>query len=365
MAQKPQAEPPKENVEDLVARIPALQTVPDSPVFQKFMEVIVPMVDLPRTSQFVLEAFMAKDVTAEKLSMAMKGNAYYERTFYQVIDALSKRKEGDPQPTLEAAIVLMGMQNSRNLILGVQMLRSVLGTHPEWTPEGKLKTAPKDYLKYALALEESNAGKKEDYLDLAFSAGVLFDMFVMISEAQEHKKKLTPYIDTIYKRGLKTAVIASEISKVVPEFGFRRYVYAACLVHDIGKVAMAVLDPAYLDFQDELSKKDLPRALVKHAELKRFGINHSVLGALICEYFKVFAPFSGAILYQHEPYLLMSRQKKLFELAALISFATNIASNFKKIDKLDDPVIERWKTPELGTYKIDMGKVFKAIAKVP
>ena len=160
MPQKPQAEAPKEPVEDLISRIPAVQAVADSPVFQKFVEVIVPMVALPKTSQFVLEAFMARDVTAEKLSMAMKGNAYFQQTFSQVIDALSKRKEGDPQPTTETAIVLMGMQNSRNLILGVQMLRSVLGTHPEWTPEGKLKIAPKEYLKYALAIEEANAGRR-------------------------------------------------------------------------------------------------------------------------------------------------------------------------------------------------------------
>lgn len=364
MAQKPQAEAPKENVEDLVARIPALQAVVELPVFQKFMDVIVPMVDLPKTSQFVLEAFMARDVNAEKLSQAMKGNAYYQQTFSQVVDALSKRKEGDPQPTTEAAIVLMGMQNSRNLILGIQMLRSVMGTHPEWTPEGKLKVAPKEYLKYALAIEEANAGKKDDYLDLAFSAAMLFDVFAMISEAQEHKKKLAPYVDSVYKQGYKTAQIAAEISKTAPDFGFKRYVFAASMVHDIGKVAMAVLDPAYLDFQEELSSKDLPRALKKYAELKRFGINHSIFGALICEYFKVFAPFSRAILYQQDPYLLNTREKKLFDLCALISFSTNICSNFKKIDKLDDPVIERWKTPELGPYKIDMGKVFKAIAKV-
>lgn len=356
---------PQEYVEDVILRLPGLQATAESPAFQKFMDVIAPLVDLPKTSRFVLESFSSRDVTAEKLALALKSNVYFQQIFYQVIDSISKRKEGEPPPSLEAAIVLLGMQNSRNLILGLQMQRSVMGMHAEWTKEGKLKTQPKDLLKFALTVEDANAGKKDEYLDLAFSAGMLFDFFALIASAHENKKKLTPYVEEVYKQGYKTALIAAEICKTIPLFGYKRYFFAASMVHDIGKIAMAIVEPEYLDFLEECSKKDLPRPLRRYAEQKRFGVNHSVLGAVICYYYKVFAHFDRAILYQHEPFLLAVRDKKLFELSALVSLATNVASNFKKVDKLDDPVLKRWKGPELGAFKVDMAKVMQAVAKVP
>lgn len=330
------------------------------PVFNRFMDQIAPCVDLPRTTHYVLDAFSSRDVTSEKVAVALHGNVYLQQVFDRVIESLTKKK-GEAR-ALESAVVLLGMQNSRNLILAVQLVRTVHSTHPEWTADGKLKMNSKDFLKYALTLEESTVGIKEEYADLAFAAGYLFDLFVQIAAKQENSKKILTSIDATFKQGLKTAKIASEISKTIPEFGFRRHLFAAALVHEIGKVAMGILDPSYLEFQDVCAKKDLPREIRRYAEKKCFGMNHSVLGAVICYYSKIFTPMARALLYQHEPFLLSNREKKLYELAALVSLSTNIAQNFKKTDKLDDPVLERWKGPELAGYKIDMAKVMKAIS---
>jgi HD-like signal output (HDOD) protein len=369
-------EPASSTIEDLIQKAAGLQatiqTGSESPLYQKFMDRIAPLIDLPQTSEFVIDAFLARDVTAEKLSQALKGNVYFQQTFYRVIDSLSKRAEGEPPPALESAIVLLGMQNSRNLILAMQMARSILGAHPEWTKEGKLKTQPKDVLKHALEIESANATSKDEYTDFAFAAGLLFDMMTMIASSNwvgnevghSDGKKVVTFIETVWKQGRKTAQIAAAISGTTKQFSYRRYFYAASLVHDIGKIVMAMLDPTYLEFLEQCSKKDLPRAMRRYLEMKRFGVNHSLFGALICRYFKVFAPFSRAILYQHEPYLLSAREKKLFELSAFVSFSTNIASNFKKTDKLDDPIIARWKGPELGACKIDMPKVLQAVSKI-
>ena len=122
---------------------PGLQATAELRLFQKFMDVIAPLVDLPKTSQFVLESFSSRDVTAEKLALALKSNVYFQQIFYQVIDSISKRKEGEPPPTLEAAIVLMGMQNSRNLILGLQMQRSVMGMHRNGRKKENSRLSPR------------------------------------------------------------------------------------------------------------------------------------------------------------------------------------------------------------------------------
>src|SRR6185437_7180600 len=106
-AQKKGAETPEPKVEESILSIPGVaaiaQTHGNNPLFQKFSDVLAPLILLPPTSHYVLEAFSSRYVTAEKLAHALKGNVYFEQAFYRVIDALSKRKEGQPQPSLEAA----------------------------------------------------------------------------------------------------------------------------------------------------------------------------------------------------------------------------------------------------------------------
>ena len=314
-----------------------------------------------------LDAFSTRDVTCEKVSLALKSNPFLQQAFYRVIESFGKRTE---TPSLESAVVLLGMQNSRNLILALQLLRTVTGLPPEYN-EGKLKTPASDYLKYALKTEEllsSNpASAKEEYASLAFSAGVVFDTFVLLAESFEHKKKILGLIESVHAQGLKAGMIAAELARSVPEFTYRKHFFAVCLLHDIGKIAMAVLDPTYVDFLEACSKKKIPRPLRRYAEAKRFGLNHSVLGAVICYDYALFSPFSRAILYQHEPFLLSTRKKNLYQLTALVSLATNIASDFKKSDKVpnesEEAILARWKGPELKDFKINTQAMLQAVSR--
>jgi HD-like signal output (HDOD) protein len=364
--------PASERIEVVAARIASVQRLLARPgadaegkLFARFMSEIHPKISLPKTSQFVLDAFSSRDVTAEKVSLALKGNPYLQQAFYQVIESVGKRTE---IPSLEAAVVLLGMQNSRNLILALQFQRTINRAQPEWTKEGKLKTPAADYLKYALKTEEllaaNPAAAKEEYADLGFSAGALFDVFALLANQVEHKKKVLTLIETVHAQSFKTGMIAAEVARTMPELTYRRLFFAACLLHDIGKIAMAILDPSYIDFLDACTKKDLPRAVRRYAEAKRFGVNHSVLGAVICYGHTLFSPFSRAILYQHEPFLLSTRKKNLYQLTALISLSTNMASNFKKADKEDDPILALWKGPELKDLKVTPRALVQAVARV-
>jgi hypothetical protein len=297
--------------EILAAKIPSVQKIIASLIekkepspFSRFVSEIYPFVHLPKTAQFILDAFSSRDVTAEKVSGALKNNPAIEQVFFQVIESVGKRTD---KPSLEAAVVLIGMQNSRNLIVATQLLRS-MGIALEWSSEGKLKTIPSDYLKYALRTEESVAGPggvnaKAEHADLSFSAGIFFDIFVLLAsrpEYAERKKKLLAYIEEIYTQSLKTANIAVEVVKVVPEFGYQRLFFAAALLHDIGKVALAFSEPSYQDFSDLASKKGLTRHIRRFAEAKKFGVNHSVLGAVICYSYSPFSAFARAILAEYE-----------------------------------------------------------------
>lgn len=351
-----------ETVEQLIAAIPALREVKDAAIFHDFMARVVPKLTLPSTSRGIIEAFANIDVNAEKVAQILKANPYYENQYLKILESHGKR---EAVARLEGAVVLLGMQNSRNLIIALQMLRTVSGGHAEWTKEGRLKVNPNEVLRYALKTEEALTGNKDAYADTAYAAGLMFDVLAQINnEICPEKKKVQAYIDQVYTHSLKTAQIATELSKSVSDFGYKKYVFSAGLIHDTGKIMLAILNPTYLQFLEICSKKELPRFVRHFAEKQRFGVDHSVLGALACEYFQIFRPISKAILYHHDPYLLRGGKSGLGQLASLLCLASNVSNHFKKPDKLDDPVFALWKGAELKGFAMEPRSIVNAVARI-
>lgn len=333
-----------------------------SRLLKDFLEKVAPRINLPRVSWAILESFSNIDVKAEKVAQALRSNPYYEDQFFRVIASMSKR---ETQPSLESAIVLLGMQNTRNLVVALQLVRTASKAHPEWSKEGKLMMTPSDVLQYALQTEAVFIDKKTDYVDTAYAAGVLFDAMIQIMiHVGDGDKKVREYIDNIYKHSLRTAQISMEIVKTMPDFSFKKFAFSAGLIHDIGKAAMAILQPSYMNFQEECVKREIPRAIRILCERQKYGTDHAAIGALVCSSFKIFKGVDRAILFHHEPYLLKSVDKNLFQLSSLICLATNMASNFKKTDKADDPVFALWKTLEIKDFMVEPKQMIAAAAKV-
>lgn len=359
-AQAPAA--PEAKVEDLVFAIPGLVKPKDSQVFNDFIEKVVSRINLPYTSRNIIEAFSNIDVKAERVAQILRSNQYYEAVVFRLIESLGKRENVG---RLEAAVVLMGMQNARNTIIALQLLRMVRGGHPEWTKEGRLKTNPNEVLKYALRTEESLSGRKDSYSDTAYAAGLIFDILALVAtELAQDKKKTLAFIDSVYTLGLKTAQIGVELANTIQDFGFKKYVFSSCLIHDIGRIILAIVDPAYPVFVEECGKKDLPRQVRHFAEIQRFGVSHALLGGMCCEYFHAFQPIQKAILFHHDPYLIKGGMDGLGQLASLICLSSNIANNFKKVEKADDPMIHVWRGVELADFPLDVPSMLKAIARV-
>jgi HD-like signal output (HDOD) protein len=360
-ANRPAPEP--EKIEDRVLALPGI--VPGDPpaLFRDFIEKITPRLTLGDTSYSILKAFSNIDVTAEKVAQSLKSNHYYQYYFMQTIEGLSKRTE---VPSLDGAVVLLGMQGSRNLVIALQLLRTVRGGgHAELDKDGKVKVAAKDTLRYALKAEEFLTSQKLPYADTGYAAGLIFDYLAALgAELVEDKKKIANYVEQVFLHGMKTAQIAREINEALPESSFTKYIFASALIHDVGKIAMAILDPAYFAFLDEVQKRDAPRAVRDFAERKRFGVHHATLGGLICHYFRIFRPVEKAILHHHEPYLLRDLNRNLYQLSALISLSSNVANHFKRVDKLDDPVLAQWKGLDLEDFRIDLRAVMKAVTRV-
>jgi hypothetical protein len=254
------------------------------------------------------------------------------------------------------------MQNSRNLLIAMQLVRSVKLGHPEWK-DGKLQLEPKNILKYATKLEEVCLAKKVPFPEVTFNAGVLFDLLALIAEElAEDKKKIAAFIDAVFAHGLKTADIALELSKTIPDMPLKKFLYSACVLHDLGKVVLAILEPTYFDFNDEVAKKNVSRSLRHYAEIKRYGVAHPMMGSLTCQNFDFFKNIQSVLLHQHEPYLVKS--KPHYQLAALVCLATNIANRFVKAKDAADPILSEWKGLELVQFRYDAKQLVTLVAKM-
>lgn len=352
-------------IEQKVFAVPGLKDSLSAPILRAFVNRLAPKISMGNTSHLILEAFSNIDVTAEKMSQILNTNPYFnyqfKRAFGVMVDSLGKK---DFIPNNESAFILMGMQNSRNLIVALQMMRMIRGGHPSWGKDGKIQVAPKDVLKYALKTEEVLDGDKNQYADMAYAAGVVFDfMAILAGDLAEDRRKAVSYVEQVYIHGLRSAQVAMNIANQMPEFSFKKYLFAACLIHDIGKIAMAILDPHYMDFVDSCSKKGLTRQVRLFAERSRFGIDHASLGSLFCYYFKIFLPIHKAILYHHSPHLLKTADKNIYPLTSLVCLVSNVANNFKRPDGPQDPIVALWKGLELKDFKIEPDQIVLAMSK--
>jgi len=331
-------------------------------VFRDFLDKLEPPLALGGTSAALLKDFANIDVTAERVAQTLRSNQYYQHHFQRVVASMSRRP--DPPP-LEAAVVMLGMQNSRNLILALQMQRAVHQNHPEYDKDGKLKLATKEVLKYALKTEEIHVTLKAQYADLGFAAGLVFDyMIALAHKFAAEPKKVIPFIDHLYMHCLKSAYVARELSLQMPAAGFGKFTFPAALLHDIGKAAMAILTIEYFTFVEDCQKKDVSRSIRLFVEEERFGINHAVLGAMICNSFQIFRPIERVVLHHHAPFVIRETHRNLHPLTALTCLATNVANHFKKVDKDDDPVIKLWKGPEIADFAVSTRQILTAIQRV-
>ncbi len=348
-------------VEDLVLAVPAFKALEVPQPLQDFYWKLVPRISLDETSWRLLDAFSAPDVNAERVAEIIRCNPYYENFLVQAIKALGAKEV----PSLEAGVVLLGMQNTRALVVGIQMFRTVKGVHPPVLKDGKLGFSPKDFLKYAMKTDDALTARKSREGDIAFAAGVVFDMLIMIAnEYSEDKAKLVVLIEQVWAHGFRTAQIALEIAQDLPDFGYRRYLIPTCMLHDVGKILMALLVPGYTGFVEDCQKSGVTRAVRVYAETTRFGLNHITLGALAMHYFKMFQPVRKAILFHHEPFLLKTRNKDLHQLANLVCLGSNVANHFKKTENVDDPIIVNWKSLELSGLDYDKADLMAAVSRV-
>src|SRR5690606_25587760 len=182
----------------------------------------------------LLSVFSDTYERAEKIVRVLDTNPYYEPYFLRFFEALRRAQED--LPSVEAGIVLRRMMNTRNLMIALQLVRTVHSKHPEWDRNGKLDLRPNDVLKYALRTEEALAKRKDGFSTTAFASGLVYDYLWQIAQVVcADPKKAAAVIDQVYAHGMKAGRIGMRLAEGLPDFSLKKYVFMGCMVHDVGK----------------------------------------------------------------------------------------------------------------------------------
>jgi HD-like signal output (HDOD) protein len=332
-------------------------------LFVKFMSEIAFRLYLPRMSRAILKKFTEPDLAVGDIVSILEAYPYYRR----FMTALTREtvKEGE-KLTLDAAMLRFGMQKTRDHLCALQLMRVFKRVQKPVTENGKPAVPPAQVLKYALQAEEATLGKSPSHSEMAFAAGMLFDALEMIAvEKLDSSKIVIAYIEEIFKHGLLSAKIGVELARAVEGAPHPKHVFAACLVHDAGKAAMAMLAPEYTDFVTRCSGEGLGRPLRHAMERRRFALGHEVYSALCAQYFPLLSEVREAVLFHHEPYLAAGkRNDEMHVLASMVSLASNMANNFTLPKGNADPVYGKWYGKELAGVRLKRDRLPTIVAKL-
>ena len=270
--------------------------------------------------------------------------------------AMSGKEE---TPTLRSAVSLLGMQVTRDQVCAAQIYRSVTDEFPPVSKDGKSEGNLLDYVRYAQKAfqfaEESCKGHQES----AYAAGALFDIVRLIgAKIFKAGKSYEEFHDAVFTQGLASARVGVQIARRFHNNAFANIIFPACLIHDIGKLAMELLYPpsspkSYQGFRNEITKKTPSRQLRHVLEAQRFGMSHEYYSAHMTYHHKMFRNCTRAVLFHHDPFIVKTSKKEAYLLGCIIALASNLASNTGIPKDANDPIYKKWITPDLETYKVD------------
>lgn len=304
----------------------------------------------PQTTVDCLKGFTRQDVKADEVAAILKRNQYYEELIQKHIGSLSKR---DQEPPVESTVVLLGMQNSRDFILGCQLKRQVSGLHPEWDEKsGKLTWQFKNFVKFALKSEEPFLKDKDGFQETAYAAGLVFDTIFHIAEKKGADKKQMEWLEHQFKLAQRSAILGRHIADCVSDFVLKKYAYAVGILLAAGQTMMMLLDSKYMTFLEEAKKKDVTNEMILELEEKIYGFHHGYLASLIARGTRIFSPVEGALRSRVFPGVWKSKNRGLYQLSSVLLLAHNMGRHFKKTNDPNDAAVGKWRAPGVEDFSV-------------
>lgn len=287
-----------------------LKAVP--PLLDNLVTQIVPPV--VHLSQF-LDSF---DDVEERVKFYCDIIEPYHDHFLNLFNA---SKKGDDKMKLDSGVRVYGINHVRDLVLALKITEIM---EPEkgfqWDPKTfKPKIPPENTVKYARKAL-MHFGEDSRYKNVAYASGLVFDILAAITAkaAGEHSMEIKNLIEYLYDQALSITDSAFSIMKDGTVVTLEIYIVMVCLMRNAGKIAMALLDPSYLEVMKIYKNKTIPPLFQKTYEEHRYQVHHNMLGAVLAQALPSQSKAFFATLCFDNPTFLQGRENKLhFDLAAV------------------------------------------------
>ena len=306
-------------------------------------------------------------------------NQSYEQHL-QRLDLLGQRiadwKTENPNGTIERDVLcerivaLLGKSSIRNVALCIAF-HKMNGALPRKAGD-KFSLAPQDQLKHALEAEAFCQENGLAHADVAYQAGLHYDILRSLFTAQKLPKDAEATLAAAWLEGKKAARIAYDISRTFKSFKFERYAFAGTLLLPIGKALLSVAFPkeqgdrSWVTFQGEIDKikfKKLDSLLA--LEPKRFPVGHAGMSSLFVSFIGLNRPIEKALAYYPTPYYLkktdtdLARLAQVFHLSLALSQTDFMKGNLTELPL--NPAQKSW-FRELGMNETHVLTILNAMA---
>lgn len=338
---------------------------------------------LGRTARDTLQEFIDIDVTAGDLTRILNANQAYRDLFFRFVSQKTakaekpkpavKAKDGEaevvaeknePESPTHRLINLLGMLGSRNLILALRIHRLTEGRFPV-TPDGKVEITAADYLKTALEAEDLFVRNKLEYSEMAYAAGVYFDLCTRLYGKDGGLKKLEPYYKRTWQRAVRTGLVAYFLAERIEGYTPRTALAAGILCH-AGKLHLGVhlAQANYAEYEEALDTNaqltPLARLLL---ERQKFGVAQEDVGAHTLRYFDVFRGLAPMVANYREPYMHKGVDKAAHGFCVLLYLADAMARSWKLPADEKDPLFNEWSYPGLTTLRVKRSALIEVMKR--
>jgi HD-like signal output (HDOD) protein len=294
--------------------------------FRLFYSQVLKKFDLGFAVTEILNRIMAGSDRSDDYEEVLKHDEFLTRIVCTTATASLKTSS---VKSLSHGVVLVGQQRVRNMVLGHGIARLFSDSADKDFMD--FESAEKN-IKYALLAEDQAKKIGNEYVGIAFASGYIFDIFSSWILSNPQFADLHSLLTDVWEHSLKAGCIAWSISTQENILiSHRKIIFAAALLHDIGRLGLALLDP--VTYRECLKKIGFLRpqngnddAYEAQIEKEFFDLGHPEVGSAIIFQSKFLRELEMEIDFHHDRTLLQMRNPDAFLGGVVLNISDRLSS---------------------------------------
>ncbi len=315
-------------------------------LFSEIFHRVRPCLHLGNTVHSYLEHHIDPKTIDDTLAQGISSNPVYWHFFEKVLKVQrgqmnsSLIEEDDDEIRLENPIrflAFFGKKGSRNFLCALRKMR-LLGGHWPRKENDEFNLSLEEMLPKSLELEEYFDAHEIARPKIAFFGGLLFDYFdIALQDNHWSGGAIAESVELKWKEQMRVSRAAYELTRVIPEFQFKDYIFPAALAIGTGQVLFHVLfglQTPKISWKEFTEKRayytlELPELILPY-ERSVLSVSHNELAGLLLRYFEPTRALERGVWFYREPFFLKEGPVHLYRTALTLYFAHAVSERPRK-----------------------------------